>query len=186
VKFDEDEMESIMSNAQKATMYGGSQIRSASSRQATCGDDQIAGQLGELALHKFFYGKDGFKYYQQSRDKRNANPKKGDGGRDLFDGEKHLDADVKCTRLQYGAKAIRYNMVVPEKEFYKDWVYIAAFCGKTDESTDKNDAVILAGWIYASDIEELRDFKTYGKRHYCGVNELRPMSELTIETISKE
>jgi len=177
----EEELEVVFENAKKATLNGTSQIRSGANRKATCGTDNLAGQLGELALHKYFYGENGFEFYKQAREIRNANPKAGDGGRDLFDGKKHLNVDIKCSRLKLGAKAMSYNMVVPEKEYHLKWVYIAAFCGMNKDGTEKNDKVVLTGWVKSEDISKLRDFKGYGDRHFCQVSELRPLDSLILE-----
>ena len=183
IKFNEEELKELNSNAGEATLGGNSQVRSSADRSKTCSSDQLVGQMGELALHKFAFGDRGFEFYKKSRAKRNATPHRGDDGQDFFDGEKHIDIDVKCTRLKEDAKAIRYNMVVPSKEFYHDWIYVQAFCGMAN-GKEKNDAIVLVGWCISEDIAEMRDFKGYGNRHFCGVHELRPMSELTPEIIA--
>lgn len=192
IKFDDEQIAAIENNAAEATIGGKSCIRSAEDRSKTCKDDQIVGQMCELALHMFVFGKKkGFNLWKKVRDSKNKTRYQGDNGQDLFDGTSMLDIDIKGSRLKTGKRAISYNLVVNpgdpasgrKSEYHDNWIYIAAFCGRNEDGSVKNDSVVMTGWVKSKDIAEPTDWMGYGLRHWRPISKLRPLSTLTEDII---
>jgi hypothetical protein len=72
--------------------------------------------------------------------------RKGDDGYDdkIIHNSKTRLVDVKTSHVTDEKKIPRLNLVIPEREFHKDMIYVCAFSiGKTRREIEK---VILAGW----------------------------------------
>lgn len=124
-------------HAGRAELGGVSRVRG-SDRAASLVEDQLVGQLGTLALHKYLYGTT--ERYVFSRHAQNRFPDQGDGGEDL----PGANVDVKTSVMRYGQDPWRYNLCVRPRERHADWVYILGLVSK-EYVTDR--LVHLLGWI---------------------------------------
>lgn len=106
-------------NAEKCWLNGKSHVRSSESRSSFGVEDQIVGQLGELALARFL-GKP--ETYFERRALINENPWQGDGGSD-FPG---LQVDVKTSLMRRVRSPLSYNLVVRPRERHEDNLYVFA------------------------------------------------------------
>ena len=84
---------------------------------------QIQGQLGELALHKLYYGTDAIEKFKFFRRLKNKTPYKSDDGYDLIDQR----VDIKCSLLRNTRiDPFEYFLWVRKKEYHADGKYIFA------------------------------------------------------------
>lgn len=124
-------------HAVMAQVGGVSQVRAAGWRETALEQDQLIGQLGQLALSKYLYGTT--ERYMISRYYQNKTPERGDGGSDL----PGANLDVKTSVMRYGQDPIRYNLCVRPRERHAGWVYILALVPKAYEN---DRCVYLMGW----------------------------------------
>lgn len=141
VTFTEEERKLIITQARAAELGGQSHLRPEGERSATLGTDQLTGQIGQAALHKWLYGN--LRRYQLERQRQNRTPWNGDGGHDV-DG---LKVDVKCSLLREGADPEGYHLWVRLPEAHDGWVYVLALVPQ-----DKRGTCWLMGWAYTSEM----------------------------------
>ncbi len=112
--------------------------------------DQIAGQYGELALHKFFFGStEGLKRYYKQRVERNENKYAGDDGSDLWFPEKpEYRADAKTTTMRRSQDPLTYNLIVRPRDFHEDTNYVLLLRPK------RESFILLVGWCNTSDLPD--------------------------------
>jgi hypothetical protein len=119
ITFTEDQLDLAKTMAKRAEIGGKSQIRQRSSRQHNLAEDQLVGQLGELAASIALTGNEDA--YVQHRQERNKNPHLGDDGTDI------KSLDVKASRMRYGQDPTAYNLVVRPAERGRGKSYLPVF-----------------------------------------------------------
>lgn len=155
--------------ARKAEIGGTSQIRNGGDRADNLVFDQLIGQIGTAALHKYWFGH--LVEYAKQRWYQNQFPYSGDGGHDIT----VANVDVKASRLKNSDK-MAYHLLVRPKERYPDWVYVHALV----EFLEKNINVYLTGWARTNDLpgEVLQDGPLAGA-YAIPVGDLKPMMPLS-------
>lgn len=132
--------------AKQAELGGTSQIRSAKDRQRKLQQDQLVGQLGQMAFCLYLTGNSNM--YRLSRYWVNIDPSRGDGGSD-FPG---ANVDVKTSKVSADRidDLLNYNLVVRTKERHARSVYVLAF------AIDQGDrwTVALVGWASDKDLPQ--------------------------------
>jgi hypothetical protein len=143
-----DELRLCGVNAVKASLGGRSRIREDTERQVMLGPDQFAGQIGNAAGCKWWYGN--LDDYKASREKANANPTVGDKGQDLLT----RGVDFKLSLMRASTDPNEYRLLVRPEEKHPGWVYVQFFAPDymKDRSLLKDGLdVWLAGWYLDAD-----------------------------------
>ena len=171
-----DELDICQRNGRLAEIGGRSQIRS-DDRTRKLSEDQLVGQVSNLALAKFLYDNDrGMEEYIAIRQIANANPTRGDGGRDLIG----LDIDIKGSLIRNKAKPLlEYNLLVRPEERHPNFVYVLGLV------LEDWSGVVLSGWTYETSLP--RSTETYGifaGAFVVPAINLNAMRELTLEGIN--
>jgi hypothetical protein len=117
--FSQNELALIRALAKKAEIGGKSHIRS-NDRMSALSEDQLVGQIGTAALHKYWYGH--LVEYRKQRMWQNLFPTSGDGGSDLFP----ANIDVKASKIRNDMPFDNYHLLIRPKERHEGWVYILA------------------------------------------------------------
>jgi hypothetical protein len=132
-------------NARAACMGGVSRIRG-DDRMATLGEDQIVGQLGQIALHRYWFGH--LHLYAVSRWHANQNPELGDKGHDI----PGANVDVKASVMRRSQDPMTYNLCVRPRERHDGWVYVLALVPPNWRDSLE---VYLVGWAQDQDLPAL-------------------------------
>lgn len=103
-------------------------------------EDQVVGQLGQMALAIWKDGHLGA--YHEQRSLANASPLKGDGGSDLVG----ANVDVKASLMRGSTDPMRYRLAVRPREMHGGWVYVLALVEPL------MTAVSLVGWATSDDL----------------------------------
>jgi hypothetical protein len=113
-------------------------------------EDQLTGQAGNFALHQLVFKEEYcVGLYKKSRAPFHINPRRGDNGMDIID--THIDVKNSFTLSRTEKETVYindYNLIVRPREFYLDWVYVAALSEKLDNDELKT---YLIGWAWSSD-----------------------------------
>ena len=139
IRLNKNEIDFIKTLSKDAEIGGASNVyRDHDTRMNQLSEDQLFGQLGEAALHKYWYGH--LLEYSRSRWYRNRVPYIGDNGHDLMP----FNIDVKCSKIRnQRLDFLGYNLIVRPNERHDGWVYVLAL----GELHDENSAFIhLMGW----------------------------------------
>lgn len=135
-------------NASRCTMGGQSQVRDTGFRRETCREDNITGQLCELAFSKYWFGN--LHHYQASRWTRDQNPNVGDGGFDI----PGMSINIKGSlRRKPGLPFSSFNLLVRPKERHVWATYIQAVVSRREGGTGE-DYVALLGWFADRELPE--------------------------------
>ena len=130
------EMRFVTLHAARACIGGQSEIRE-DNRQSTLSGDQMVGQIGTLAGHKWYCGHP--LDYLLSRAYANRAPTVGDGGADIS----MSNIDFKASLMRRSQNPLDYRLPLRPKERHDDWVYILALVAKY---TEEEATVHLVGW----------------------------------------
>ena len=127
--------------AKTATIGGKSEIRTdPNERSQNVSLDNLIGQLGTLALSKYWTGS--YKEYVLGRHMQDRFPNVGDCGEDIMG----LNLDVKTTHRKNPNKAeLTYNLAIRDKEYHPNHVYVLALVDSWPEG-DRPKFVSLIGW----------------------------------------
>lgn len=124
-----------------ACLGGVSRVRTLGTRRATVGIDNLVGQLGTMAYSLYQFGS--VVPYAQARDTADADPTRGDGGRD-FD---RLAVDVKASFMRPGLSPTKYRLAVRPAERHAGSVYVLAIVERPPNgSVHDGVGVTLVGW----------------------------------------
>lgn len=123
--------------AQACALGGTSQVR-ASDRQVMLYEDQVVGQLGTVALHRYWFGH--LELYLLGRYFQNKNPWQGDQGEDI----PGANIDVKTSLMRRSLDPLTYNLPVRARERHPDWVYVLALL---PPDYQESRMAWLVGWI---------------------------------------
>jgi hypothetical protein len=137
VELTPSEMNLAKYHATRAEIGGVSRIRDLRERTASLSEDQLAGQVGTLAMHKFLHGHS--QQYALGRYMQNKHPRQGDGGEDVLG----LNLDVKTSVMRRNQDPYAYNLPVRPHEMHTNWVYALALL-PVDFEVVMN--VYLVGW----------------------------------------
>lgn len=127
-----------------ACIGGRSSVRDAEDRMDALEQDQIVGQLGQMALSLWKDGHLG--EYLIQRAVANADPLRGDGGSDLVGS----NVDVKASLMRSSDDPLSYRLPVRPAELHDGWVYVLAL---VDPMMTR---VWLVGWATSEDLEGVR------------------------------
>lgn len=138
------ELKLARENAELCSFGGISRLRSKAEREETCSDDNLTGQVCELAFSKYWFGS--IEPYRQARWIRNQNPKQGDGGYDY----PAMTMNVKGSlRRDVKRPFEKYHLLVRPKE-RKSWAtYIQAVA---DLSLTDDPFVVFLGFLTDAEI----------------------------------
>lgn len=141
IEFATDELALIREMAQAAEIGGASHLRPTEERRVYLREDQLIGQLGTAAFHKWYYGD--LAHYHSERQARNASPFEGDGGSDL----EGLRVDVKTSLWRNQRRDVwDYHLWVRVGEVHDNWYYVLAIV------PPDQDAALLMGWARTSEL----------------------------------
>lgn len=154
-------------HAALAAVGGVSRIHDADERQKQLMEDQIVGQLGQIALHRYLFGH--AQGYAISRYYQNKFPTTGDSGEDI----PGANVDVKTSVMRYSQDPLRYNLFVRERERHEGHVYILALL---ETNWRMNRLVYLVGWVKNDELVAMpgngpQDDDRYGR----SAKELHPL-----------
>lgn len=168
VTISEEHRELIAENAGKALLGFPSRFRGREDRREAQRLDARLGQLGEASLSLYLTGR--IDAYKQHREECNANPLKGDGGRDL----PGRDVDVKTSLMRGSPDPLAYTLVVRPSELHLGFAYVLALVEHPSAWS-----TMLVGWAWAQELELEEDEDS----PFCGAfvrasKELRAMEDL--------
>lgn len=134
-KLTDDQFELALKQVRPACIGGISRIRSGDERQNSLAEDNLIGQLTNLALSLYCFGS--VEPYLFSREQANVNPHNGDGGMDL----PNLKIDVKGSRRRDRDRdLLSYKLPVRPAERHEGWAYVLGI-------VDLPKIVHLVGWV---------------------------------------
>jgi hypothetical protein len=177
ITFTKEHLEFAKIYAEKQTIGGFSNLASSDLKKASRYAFQITGVLSEAAFYIHRYGSiDKLKSLLDLKFETLRPAKKGDGG---FDDSTTIDKktrliDIKGSHVEDREKIKRLNLVIPEREFHQNMIYVCAFTvGKSREAPN---CAILQGWVFNEDV---KDRWYYDQNKYCvAVPKLKDMKEL--------
>lgn len=145
--------------------------------KATRHDFQLTGIAGELAWYLYRYGTyDKLKKLLDQKFAELRPQRKGDNGLDdiiTHNGTTRY-VDIKSSHVTNHDKISRLNLVIPEREFHQQMIYVCAFTVGQDRSNVEE--VVLAGWCAN---EHVHKRWKYDPNKYCvPVDELRDLTIL--------
>ena len=136
-----EELDIIKDNAKKAVLNIESTCSfSDDDSQERILENQFVAQLGEAGLSKMITGS--IELYKDTRNYRNKNPYKGDGGKDLLG----ILADIKTSRARVGM-SYNYNLWIPGSQYHPEIDYLLGLI-----ETSRNDVVYIVGWLLGKEI----------------------------------
>jgi nitrate reductase NapE component len=125
-------------------------------------EDQLVGQLGELALHRYMGAEE---MYFQRRAEIDKNPLVGDGGSDFG------CIDVKTSLMRRSKPHELYRLAVRPRERHDESIYILALV----ETLTPPIKVVFVGWAYGFDIKHISTEGTFKGAYVMPASELIPM-----------
>ena len=165
IHLDEQEVQLARYYAEKCVTNGHSHVRSEETREETCPEDQLTGQLGSLAIHLYLFG--GLERYKATRHEMNKHPYDGDCGEDITG----ANIDVKASRMRTKLHMSEYYLSVAPKELREGWVYVQALVPDV-----RDDVVHLMGWAMTDMLtKEPVTALCFKKKHILVVTSLNPL-----------
>jgi hypothetical protein len=167
----------IQKFAEHFTLNGFSNLKKTDLSKASRYQYNVTGVIGELGFWLYRYGTADKLWELMQRKVDVLKPLMlGDNG---YDGEitsngKTRTVDVKSSHVTDKGKIKYLNLIVPEREFHKNMIYVAAFT--VGETREKVSEVVLAGWCVNEDIAQR--WKYDDAKWAVSVRDLRPMEEL--------
>ena len=153
----------------EATGKSGSHIQDTKERLERLADDQITGQVAQLAGTLYLTGTD--HEYRMQRWVSMLHPHLGDGGYDI----PGLQLDFKGSRLKGGRKPHDYKMLVRPQERKPEWCYALAV---VDISSDKAKAYMM-GWFSDEEIKcKPQSSGLFAGAHVISIEQLHPLPTL--------
>jgi hypothetical protein len=142
-------------------------------------DYQYTGLYGELAWYLYRYGNP-HKFVDVLDDKfAKLRPQnKGDNGFDdsITHNNKTRLLDVKSTYVENKERIKYLNLVIPQREFHNNMIYVCAFTvGKDRRNIDE---VVLAGWCIDEDVH--KKWKYDNSKFCVPIKDLRDIKELDL------
>lgn len=154
----------IQTHVENACIGGTSWIRG-NDRQSSLSEDQLVGQLGELALHRYMGAEE---LYFQRRAEIDKNPLVGDGGSDFG------CLDVKTSLMRRNKPHELYRLAVRPAEKHDDTIYILALV----ETLTPPIKVVFVGWAYGFDVKHMSTEGVFNGAYVMAGTELLPMKLL--------
>lgn len=140
---------------------------------------QFSGIYGEMSFYLWRYGNyDKLKALLDYKFLNLRPSRKGDGGHDddvMIGGIRKL-IDIKASHVSDVNKIKYLNLIIPQREFHKNLIYVAAFVVGNDRFNA--DQVILAGWEYSENIT--KKWPIDPAKYCVPFSDLRDMKELEI------
>ena len=177
IDVNEEHIKFINKYAEYQTIGGFSNLSKSDLSKASRLNFQKTGVAGELAFYLYRYNS--YKKLESILDSKFKNLRpagKGDGGFDdslTFNNKTRL-IDIKSSHVEDEKKIQYLNLIIPEREFHTNLIYVAAFVVGPNRENPKK--VILVGWAINEDVH--KRWK-YDPNKYCvPVSDLRDMREL--------
>ncbi len=145
---------------------GKSNMRGAVARTEALTEDQIVGQLGQIALHLWHVGH--VMDYVKGRHVQNNYPSSGDGGEDVIGAQ----LDVKTSLMRRSANPLEYNLLVRPRERHDGWVYVLALVVPTWETECQ---VHLVGWATDHQLPPAETDGPFAGAHRIHASSLHPL-----------
>lgn len=177
IQLNDEHRKIIADRAPSLDIGGFSNLASNDLGKATREDFQITGIAGELAWYLFRHGNES-KFIETFDHKANTIVPKGKGDNGFDDSitfnNKTRFVDIKSSHVENEDKIQYLNLVIPQREYHNNMIYICAFTvGKDRRNVDR---VILAGWETS---EYITDRWKYDNNKFAvQTKNLRPMKEL--------
>jgi hypothetical protein len=150
----------------------GSQIQGVEERLLRMKEDQLTGQLAQLAGTVYMTGSD--QMYRIQRWNCMQTPDRGDGGYDI----PGLCLDWKGSRLRPGLQPTSYVLPVRPRERKPDWTY----CLVVVDARQSMAYCHIMGWVSDKELEgKLQTSGLFNGAHVVGYSELHPLPKLTWE-----
>ena len=153
-------------HAMRAEIGGVSRVRDLRERTATISEDQLVGQLGNIAIHKYLHGHS--QQYAIGRYVQNKNPRVGDGGEDVLG----MNLDVKTSLMRQSENFYSYHLPVRPHEMHQNWVYVLALV-KPDFELTWN--VFLMGWASSNMFPPPEESGVFKGAHLLRADKLVPL-----------
>jgi hypothetical protein len=177
INIESEKFDTIKKYAELQTIGGFSNLANNDLQKASRYDFQITGLSGEIAWYLYRYGSvdkliNLLDYKYQTLRPKN----KGDDGHDdiITHNGTSRKVDVKTSHVMDENKISYLNLVIPEREYHTNMIYIAAFA--VGVSRDQVKKVILAGWAAN---EHIQKRWKYDPKKYCvPVSELKKLEVL--------
>lgn len=170
IEISDEELRIAKAYARAACMGGTSRIRT-EDRQELLYRDQLVGQLGNLAWHKYRYRH--LEFYHASRFFQNLFPQLGDGGSD----DPGSNVDVK-TSLMKGKNPWTYRLAVRPHECHEGTVYVLALVPTPFEG---DPCVLLVGWASSEQLPLAAETEGVFKgAHVIPARQLTPLPPLEV------
>jgi hypothetical protein len=148
INFNKGAIDMVRPNSKAAEIGGRSNIRGGVSRAAFLSDDQLTGQIGNLAGVIAMYGT--IDQYLAVRDEANRKPTKGDNGIDLIGS----NVDFKASIMRKGLDPLDYYLLVRPKEKHENHIYVSVMVEPLDEHRDPVTVAHVVGWAPTSYVEQ--------------------------------
>jgi hypothetical protein len=159
------------------TLNGYSNLNKTDLGKASRKEFQFTGLYAETGYYIYRYGSiDKLRELLDKKVEILIPAKKGDGGYDdsITKNGKTRFVDIKASHCNDVGRIKYLNLVIPEREYHNNMIYIAAFTiGKSRENVDK---VVLAGWAISEEI--YKRWSIDPKKFCVPVSDLRDMIEL--------
>lgn len=164
--FDERETRYVAAMALGASLGGGSQIRSPEERITALRQDQMVGQLGQMALSLYWFGDS--RQYDIARWYANRNPNIGDGGSDI----PGMNVDVKTSLMRSSEDPLDYRLLIRPKERHEGWIYVLALVKKLRKVGTE---VFLVGWAADYQLPKMDQGGLFDGAHVMNARDLNPL-----------
>lgn len=155
IKITQDIKDFVAKFAEKQNIGGFSNLKKFDLNKASRLDFQYTGLYGEAAWYLWRHGSiDKLETLLLEKETEFKNTKKGDNGLDAIINFNGVDkqVDIKSSYVDKEEKINTLNLVVPEREYHDDQIYVGAFTiGKSRKDIDE---VVLKGWCLTEDIKD--------------------------------
>ena len=177
VLLNQDHFKLIEARAPSLDIGGFSNLKKQDLSKASRLDYQYTGLYAELAWYIHRYGNS--EKFKNVLDFKFATCRKNNVGDSGFDdsithNNKTRFLDVKATHVEDEGRIKFLNLVIPQREFHQNMIYVCAFTvGKDRRNVEK---VVLSGWAITEDVHKKWP---YDNMKYCvPIADLRDIKEL--------
>ena len=168
MKINTAEMNLVKQMSMAACRGGVSRVRTGESRMGALFEDQLVGQVGTYAGHKFWFG---HSYnYLVSRQMANIYPGSGDGGSDVVG----ANIDFKTSKIRSNRPLLDYRLVVRPHERTSGKIYVQLLA----EITGATATVHILGWASDDMLTTLAQDGVFAGAYVLPAQELQALPPL--------
>lgn len=180
IKINQEHRDFVTKYAPGQDIGGFSNLSSADLKKSSRLGFQYTGIYGELAWYIYRYGSyDKLHKLLEYKFETLRPTKQGDGGFDdqiTHNGLTRL-IDIKTTHIVDEDQVPKLNLVIPEREYHTNMIYVCAFTLGEDKNDRKNiEKVILAGWCANENVTNR--WRIDPNKYAVNVNDLRNLDVL--------